>query len=61
MSGEAASERRTAESSHDSENDSSPPLTATPAPVATARTSSVAMAIVRRLRRGDASPRSSGA
>lgn len=61
MSGDAARDRCTAESSQDSENDSRPPLTATPVPVATARTSSVAMAMVRRLRRGDASPRSSGA
>lgn len=61
MSGEAARDRRTAESSQDSENDSRPLLTATPVPVATARTSSVATATVRRRRRGDVPPRSSGA
>ncbi len=52
MSGEATTDRRTADSSHDGENDSRPTLAATAVPVATVRTRRVAMATVRRRRRG---------
>ncbi|WP_327247526.1 hypothetical protein [Streptomyces sp. NBC_01320] len=56
MSGEAITVSRTAESSHDFENDSTPPCTATVVPAATARTSMVAMTTVRRRRGGAPSP-----
>ncbi len=52
MSGEATTDRCTAESSQDSENDHRPPLAATAVPVATERTSRVAITTVRRRRPG---------
>lgn len=52
MSGAAARSRRTGSSWHEEPNESSPPLTAPAVPPATVRTSTVAMATVRRRARG---------